>query len=33
MRRIKSAFDPGWLLNPSKVFPLPAETALPIAAE
>ena len=27
-RRIKSAFDPGWLLNPSKVFPL-----LPMAAE
>ena len=23
-RRIKSAFDPGWLLNPSKVFPLKA---------
>jgi glycolate oxidase len=22
MRRIKSAFDPGWLLNPAKVFPL-----------
>jgi glycolate oxidase len=22
MRRIKTAFDPGWLLNPSKVFPL-----------
>jgi glycolate oxidase len=22
MRRVKSAFDPGWLLNPSKVFPL-----------
>jgi len=22
MRRIKSAFDPAWLLNPSKVFPL-----------
>ena len=21
-RRIKEAFDPGWLLNPSKVFPL-----------
>ncbi len=21
-RRVKSAFDPGWLLNPSKVFPL-----------
>jgi glycolate oxidase len=27
-RRIKSAFDPAWLLNPSKVFPL-----LPMAAE
>ena len=26
-RRIKSAFDPGWLLNPSKVFPLPAASA------
>jgi glycolate oxidase len=26
-RRIKSAFDPGWLLNPSKVFPLPAAPA------
>ena len=25
-RRVKSAFDPGWLLNPSKVFPL-KETA------
>jgi glycolate oxidase len=23
-RRIKSAFDPGWLLNPAKVFPLTA---------
>ena len=23
-RRVKSAFDPGWLLNPSKVFPLSA---------
>ena len=23
-RRLKSAFDPGWLLNPSKVFPLQA---------
>ena len=21
-RRIKSAFDPDWLLNPNKVFPL-----------
>ncbi|HQT77201.1 MAG: FAD-binding oxidoreductase [Rhodospirillales bacterium 20-64-7] len=33
-RRIKSAFDPGWLLNPSKVFPLTdAQTAeLPRAA-
>jgi hypothetical protein len=20
--RVKSAFDPGWLLNPGKVFPL-----------
>ena len=26
-RRVKSAFDPGWLLNPSKVFPLPAPAA------
>ena len=25
MRRVKSAFDPGWLLNPSKVFPLKAD--------
>ncbi|WP_431285899.1 FAD-linked oxidase C-terminal domain-containing protein [Humitalea sp. 24SJ18S-53] len=38
-RAIKSAFDPAWLLNPSKVFPLdglPAAAAampLPIAAE
>jgi len=32
-RRIKSAFDPDWLLNPSKVFPLAAaEAALPQAA-
>jgi len=35
-RRIKSAFDPDWLLNPSKVFPLvdPPELAadLPVAA-
>ena len=28
-RRIKSAFDPAWLLNPGKVFPL---TDLPVAA-
>jgi glycolate oxidase len=35
-RRIKSAFDPEWLLNPSKVFPLklPASVgATPMAAE
>ncbi len=33
-RRIKSAFDPDWLLNPSKVFPLrpDADAALPQAA-
>ncbi|WP_428483887.1 FAD-linked oxidase C-terminal domain-containing protein [Rhodopila sp.] len=32
-RDIKSAFDPDWLLNPSKVFPLPAPAAaLPRAA-
>jgi glycolate oxidase len=33
-RRIKSAFDPGWLLNPSKVFPLvePEAAVLPQAA-
>jgi glycolate oxidase len=31
-RRIKSAFDPDWLLNPSKVFPLQAPAALPRAA-
>ena len=30
-RRIKSAFDPEWLLNPSKVFPL--TPSLPLAAE
>ena len=29
-RRVKSAFDPAWLLNPSKVFPL---DGLPAAAE
>jgi glycolate oxidase len=27
-RRIKSAFDPDWLLNPSKVFPLKPEPAV-----
>jgi len=31
-RRIKDAFDPGWLLNPSKVFPLQAPHTLAIAA-
>src|SRR5579863_3526355 len=31
-RRIKSAFDPDWLLNPSKVFPLREASALPQAA-
>jgi glycolate oxidase len=31
-RRIKSAFDPDWLLNPSKVFPLRAPAAVPRAA-
>jgi glycolate oxidase len=31
MRRLKSAFDPDWLLNPSKVFPLPPP--VPLAAE
>ena len=28
-RRIKAAFDPAWLLNPHKVFPLPAEQDAP----
>jgi glycolate oxidase len=33
-RRIKEAFDPGWLLNANKVFPLaPRDTPLPAAAE
>ncbi|WP_426956824.1 FAD-linked oxidase C-terminal domain-containing protein [Muricoccus radiodurans] len=32
-RRIKSAFDPGWLLNPAKVFPLEDNPALSVAAE
>jgi glycolate oxidase len=31
-RRIKSAFDPDWLLNPSKVFPLQFPPAVPRAA-
>jgi glycolate oxidase len=31
--RIKTVFDPGWLLNPAKVFPLEGrETAVPVAA-
>jgi glycolate oxidase len=32
-RRIKSAFDPDWLLNPSKVFPLVEAAPAPLAAE
>jgi glycolate oxidase len=32
-RRIKSAFDPGWLLNPGKVFPIDANPQLAAAAE
>ena len=31
-RAIKSAFDPEWLLNPSKVFPLVDPVALAQAA-
>jgi glycolate oxidase len=31
-RLIKSAFDPGWLLNPSKVFPLTEAAPAPLAA-
>ncbi len=31
--RIKTVFDPGWLLNPAKVFPLEGrETTVPAAA-
>lgn len=30
-RRIKSAFDPAWLLNPSKVFPLAGSSASALA--
>jgi glycolate oxidase len=32
-RAIKSAFDPAWLLNPAKVFPLEGALAPAIAAE
>jgi glycolate oxidase len=31
-RRIKTAFDPDWLLNPSKVFPLQDRLVMPLAA-
>ena len=30
--RIKSLFDPGWLLNPAKVFPLDGRTAAALEA-
>jgi glycolate oxidase len=32
-RAIKSAFDPAWLLNPAKVFPLQGAIQPAIAAE
>jgi glycolate oxidase len=32
-RAIKSAFDPAWLLNPAKVFPLEGALAPALAAE
>jgi glycolate oxidase len=32
-RAIKSAFDPAWLLNPAKVFPLQGGSAPALAAE
>ena len=32
-RALKAAFDPAWLLNPAKVFPLEGNPALPTAAE
>ena len=31
-KRIKSVFDPGWLLNPAKVFPLDDAGSLDAAA-
>jgi len=31
-RLIKTAFDPGWLLNPSKVFPLLSSAPPQLAA-
>jgi glycolate oxidase len=32
-RRVKTAFDPEWLLNPAKVFPLEDNPAVAVAAE
>jgi glycolate oxidase len=32
-RALKAAFDPAWLLNPAKVFPLEENPAFRIAAE
>jgi glycolate oxidase len=31
MRALKAAFDPGWLLNPAKVFPLEGNAAFAVA--
>ena len=31
--RVRAAFDPGWLMNPAKVFPLDGRPPLPQAAE
>ncbi|MGV8840450.1 MAG: FAD-linked oxidase C-terminal domain-containing protein, partial [Bauldia sp.] len=30
--RVRAVFDPAWLLNPAKVFPLEGRPALPVAA-
>jgi glycolate oxidase len=30
--RVKTVFDPKWLLNPAKVFPLEGREAMPEAA-
>ncbi len=31
--RVRAVFDPGWLLNPAKVFPLEGRSLLPLAGE